>query len=170
MTIKIIKTGKKAQLKIQQMSFMLIAVIILFAIIALFYFTISFSGLNQTKINLDREKAAEIAVKIASTPEFIFNGMPNSIDADKLMILKSEEKYNDFWGVNGIIIQKIYPAGENIECKLSNYPDCSTIKLFTSKNLAPEKAFVSLCRKQEINGRPYDKCEMAVIMIDAGNK
>ena len=164
------KLSKKAQLKIQQMSFMLIAVFILFALVGLFYLSYKALNLQKEVIELRKEKTQALVTKIASTPELIYESRANSIDADKLMLLRGEEKYKEFWGIEGIIVQKIYPVTENSECRVSNYPDCSTIKLFTQSNSAPISSFISLCRKDSNNGRIYDKCELARIMIEISDE
>jgi len=164
MTVK----NKIGQLKIQQMAFMLVAVFLFFSLVLLFYFKISLGDVGKTARDLEIQKAEGMVEKLASSPELIFEGRPNSIDADKLMVLKSERKFKELWDVNGIIIRKIYPPSfeKEVECKISNYPDCNIIKVFTDKNIAPVKAYVALCRKQSNENGVYDKCELAVLMVD----
>ena len=105
MTVK----NKIGQLKIQQMAFMLVAVFLFFSLVLLFYFKISLGDVGKTARDLEIQKAEGMVEKLASSPELIFEGRPNSIDADKLMVLKSERKFKELWDVNGIIIRKIYP-------------------------------------------------------------
>lgn len=157
--------NKKGQLKIQQMSFMLIAVIVFFMLVFLFYLIISTAGLKKEHQELEREKAIGLVSKIASTAEFRFEGLANSVDEDKVMILKGEERYKDFFGVDGIIIKKLFPETENVECTLSTYPDCDTIKLFTNNESGSVSSFVSLCRKEVSGGHTYNKCGLAKLMI-----
>ncbi len=157
---------KIAQLKIQQMTFMLLAVTLLFVIVLLFFISFKFSGLKQDAEELKRDKASILASKIASTPEFIFEDTPNAIDADKLMILQSQTKYKEYFGVGGIIVRKIYPSGNLVECTKGNYPNCNIIKIFTSKNEAPVSTFVAWCTKQTTSGVPYNKCELGLLMIE----
>ena len=157
----------KAQLKIQQMIFMLLAVTLFFILAFLFFIAFKVTSLERDAIESNRDKAAGLVGKLSSNPEFVFENAANSIDADKLMILQAEDKYDDFFGVDGIILQKIYPAqSEIIECKRDNYPNCNQIKLFTDKDVTPISSFVSWCTKQTINGNAYDKCELAVLMIE----
>ncbi|MFA6023271.1 MAG: hypothetical protein WC781_04240 [Candidatus Pacearchaeota archaeon] len=158
--------NQKGQLKIQQMSFMLLAVFLFFMMVLLFYVAVSTTNLKKEQVSLERDKGIGLAAKIASTAEFGFEGIPNSIDADKAMIIKNEVKYRDYWGINGIIIKKVYPASSNIECKASNYPDCDTIKIFTANESSSISSFVSLCRKQTSGGHSYNHCELAKIMIE----
>ncbi len=168
---------KKGQFKIQQMIFMLLAVTLFFILVGLFFVAFKTASLQKDVVELKRDKAVEIIEKISSNPEFIFEdrSISNAIDSDKLMILKNENKYvfvengkrKTFWGVDGIIVRKIYPSeGEIIECTNENYPNCNLIKLFTNKNNAPISSFVSLCRKDSLNGIKYNRCELAELMIE----
>jgi len=156
----------RGQLKIQQMIFMLLALTLFFSLIALSYLAIKIAGLEDDARELKREKAIGLVTKLASSPEFNFEGVSRAIDADKLMILRDKEEYRDFWGVKGIIVEKIYPLSEDVECRLSNYPNCNKIKLFTNKDVAPVSSYVSLCRKQTVSGRSYNKCEIAILMLE----
>ena len=167
---------KKAQLKIQQTTFMLLAVTLFFILVFLFYVAIKVVNLEQSAVEANRNKAAGLVAKLSASPEFIFDDKTRAVDADKLMILKSENRYlsnegiysSTFWGVKGVIIEKIYPAGERIECTKKNYPDCTQIKLFTESNTAPVSSFVAWCSKNsgEAVGRAYDKCDLAILMIE----
>ena len=166
-------TNKKGQLKIQQMIFMLLAVTLFFILVGLFFIAYKTTTLQKEVATLKKDKADGLVGRIAGNPEFTFEGKSNAIDADKLMILQTENKYvfvengrkKTFWGVEGIIVRKIYPLGEDIECTRDNYPDCNLIKLFTKENSAPSSSFVSWCTKKNFQGTNYDKCELAEIMI-----
>lgn len=158
--------SKKAQLKIQQMIFMVLAITLFFILAGLFFLSVRITNLEKDVIELNRDKAVALVNKLASNPEFIFENIPNAVDADKLMILKSEARYRDFFGVDGIIIEKVYPISDSVECTLSTYPDCNKIKIFTSKDSAVTSSFISLCTKETIAGNSYNKCELARLMID----
>src|SRR3989344_5573246 len=95
---------KNGQLKIQQMVFMLLALTLFFILVVLFFLVIKTGDLQKDKVNLDREKAIGLVTKIASTPEFNFEGNSRTVDMDKLMILQSMKEYSNFFGVNGIIV------------------------------------------------------------------
>jgi len=159
---------KKAQLKIQQMIVMLLAVSLFFILVFLFYVSIKFSDLRQSKIDLDREKAAGLVTKIASMPEFSFGDNPRAVDVDKIMMLKELSEYKGFFGVKGIIIRKLPLTSTKIECSIDNYPECNLIKVFTTKDSAPTGSYVALCTKNSIDERAYDRCEMAYLMADNG--
>jgi hypothetical protein len=161
----------KGQLKIQQMTFMLLAVTILFILIAIFYISIRTVNLEKDLTLLEREKATALVTKIAATSELTFEGVPRAVDADKLMILRTETEYRDYWeGINGIIVKKLYPKSSERECTFANYPDCDTIKLFTDKNVANIGAYVSVCTKRSKNNIPYDYCELGYLMLEVKNE
>jgi len=162
----------KAQLKIQQMTFMLIAITLLFVIAGLFVLVFMFSGIKESANELNERNALLLVTRLANSPEFSCGesfGMLklNCVDEDKAMILKQNSKiYSNFWGVAGIEIQKIYP--ENLaECTLGNYPNCGLITVYSDdKNKgASSSNFVSLCRKENFEGEVYDKCEIAKLLV-----
>jgi hypothetical protein len=156
----------RGQLKIQQMAFMLMAVTLFFVLVALFYFGMKIAGLEKEKVDLEREKAIGLVSKIASTAEFNFDDNALSVDADKLMILKSLGEYRGFWGVKGIIVRKLPLTSSVVECTNLNYPNCNTIKLFTNSNSGLAASYVSLCTKSVFEGRRYDNCELAILMLE----
>ena len=161
---------KKAQLKIQQMAFMLVAVFIFFVLVGLFILSFSFSGLRRSAEALQEKESLLVVTKLTNSPEFscerAFGNKVNCIDWDKAMILKNSiSKYSGFWGVDNIIIRKA--TGENIECNSGNYPDCDYIDIF-SKGIEgyPVENFITLCNKKESDeGRVYDNCKIAKLIV-----
>lgn len=176
MVKKIILKTKKAQLKIQQMAFMLMAVTLFFVLVGLFVLVFRFAGLKEAATSLEEENAQLLVTKLANSPEFscgesFGSSRTNCIDADKLMVLRENiEIYSGFWGkgVSNIEIRKIYPAGEKI-CTLGSYPNCNIIRILSEEiNGTSIGNFVSLCRKEYYEGEVYDKCELAKIFVSYG--
>jgi len=170
--------NNKAQLKIQQMSFMLIAVVLFFALAGMFVFVIRFSGLKQASIILEEENSMLLVSKLANSPEFACGSSFGSdkiscVDGDKIMMLREHiDNYVGFWGIAEIEIRKVFPNFGNVECKLGNYPDCGIIKVY-SKNvnkLPASSNFVALCWKEDSDMGVYDKCELAKLMISSEDK
>jgi hypothetical protein len=165
----------KAQMKIQQMAFMLIAVTLLFAFAGIFVLSMKLSGLKNSATMLEQENAMLLVTKLANSPEFSCgesfggNDKTNCIDIDKAMILKENiAKYSNFWGVSDIEIRKIYPAeNRDVQCTINNYPDCNLITLFSTSGAGYDSSnFVSLCRKERAeNGGFYDKCELGKLLV-----
>jgi len=163
--------NKRAQLKIQQMVFMLLAVTLFFVLVGMLVLTLKFSGLKESATELEEKNAMLLVTRIANSPEFscgksFGNLKTNCIDADKVMMLKKNiDGYDNFWGrETNIEIMKIYPEGD-VVCTLGNYPDCHIINLQSKEIHIEHSNFVSLCRKDLINGEVYDKCELAKILV-----
>lgn len=158
--------NKRAQLKIQQMAIMIVAITLFFLLVLMFYLSIKMTSLREQAVELNREKAVGLVTKIASSPEFSFEGASRGVDIDKVMVLKEKTEYRDFWGVDGIIIEKLYPEAADAECTKSNYPNCNRILLFTDGRGEFVHSYISLCRKQSIEGRTiYDECELAILKL-----
>ena len=162
----------KGQLKIQQMTFMLIAVTLFFVLVGVFLLSISLSGIKESATELCEKNAMLLATKLANSPEFscgeaFGTQKTNCIDADKAMALRDNiMKYDDFWGVTNIEIRKIFPVENDKECDRSNYPNCNLIKINSGNEEGDYVSnFVSLCRKESFEGISYNKCELAKIMI-----
>lgn len=163
---------KRSQMKIQQMVFMLIAIMIFFALVGLLIVTIGFSGLKEKATALQEKNALLLASKLANSPEFSCGQTENCIDFDKAIVLKDNIKEyktgnKNFWGVSGIEIIKIYPENSDFtECNSQNYPDCNKITLISGTGTSAEN-FVSLCRKEYDSGNyiNYNKCELGKILV-----
>ena len=169
---KNLSKSKRSQMKIQQMAFMLIAVMVFFALVGLIILTVGFSGLKEKATALQEENARLLVSKLANSPEFscgkAFESRENCIDLDKIFVLKNNiDKYKNFWGVSGIEIMRIYPENKAIACTSANYPDCDSLKLISKTTGIFAENFVSLCRKEfdsETN-IIYDKCELGKMLV-----
>jgi len=168
---------KKAQMKIQQTAFMLIALTLFFVLVGLFVLGFKLSDLKRGASALEEKNTMLLVTKLANSPEFSCGesygtGKINCVDADKVMMLKQEsEKYSGIWGNSNISIRKIYPIGPDIECTTSTYPNCNTIEVYSkAKQGISIGNFVSLCRKERTESRPYDKCELALLMVSYEKK
>jgi hypothetical protein len=168
-----LKMKKNAQMKIQQMAFMLMAVTLFFVLVGMFVLLFSSTGLKQTALALEEKNTLLLVSKLANSPEFscgnsFGSNKINCIDEDKVMVLKdSIEKYRELWGsgIQNIIIRTI-PIGEAKLCTLGSYSDCNTIDIFSKGSIGfPIENFVSLCRKQAGSNGVYDKCEIAKLAI-----
>jgi len=158
----------RGQMKIQQMAFMLIAVTLLFVFVGIFFLKIILSDLNQSAEGLEEKNALLTVARLADSPEFscgssFGTSRSNCVDFDKVMSLSEiPERYSNFWGVEGISIQRIYPSVEGI-CTTGNYPDCGEINLFSDEGVGVSN-FISLCRKSE----QEEVCDVARITVYYG--
>jgi hypothetical protein len=162
---KYLKMDKKAQLKIQEMAFMLMAVIIFFAMAGMFFLVLMYNDLHNQANLLEQEKAISTAANIANTPEFSC-GEALCIDSDKLLVMQEREAYRDFWPITSFVVTKIGDQ-EKLECNEKNYPNCNYFKILDKQTESEQgvETFVSLCRKEQINGYFYDKCEIGRVLI-----
>lgn len=172
--------NKKAQMKIQQMAFMIVAITIFFILVGLFALSFVFSGLDAKKQALDEQNALTLVTKLANSPEFSCESAYGTqkaacVDFDKALALKAKnESYYNFWGVDGIEILKIYPEPTIplIKCTFSNYPNCDLLEIVVTKNhmgIAKE-SFITLCRKEGKGLGFYDKCELAKLIVRVENE
>jgi hypothetical protein len=175
---------KKAQMKIQQMSFMLLGVFLFFVLVGMIILSVSFSGLKRSATDLQAQNAFLLVTKLANSPEFSCgdsygNQKTDCVDEDKVMALKASiGNYKDFWGVTNIEIRKIYPTTlpyKEILCTTASYPaylngtSCNYINLMNKPASGNDESnFVALCRKEKYKEEIVNKCEMALLIIRYG--
>ena len=135
-------------MKIQQTAFMLVALVLFFSMIALVYFSISLANLREQAQYLREKEALENVKMIAATPEFAFTSSSdcsNCVDLDKVLMLKEQSSYKNFWKFEGLEVEIVYPKPPNEdECTKANYPNCKRITVISSVEKRPKTAFVSL--------------------------
>ncbi len=157
---------KKGQMKIQEMSFMLLALVLFFIIVGLFWLNLSGAGLKRSFEQLTTQKTVSSMVRLADSPELGCGDERLCIDLDKVLAIKNNPSFDPYWEIDGLVIKKIYPISDRtIECSVGGYSICNT---FTIKQPSPEStavsSFVSLCRKESISGYRYDKCEVGLLL------
>ena len=86
-----INQNKKAQLKIQEMAFFLVAIVLFFVLVGLFVFSIVFSNLSKGATSAAEERTLSSITNLADAPEFSC-GEPNCVDADKILGLMQNIK------------------------------------------------------------------------------
>ena len=159
--------NRRGQLKIQQMAFVLVALMIFFGLVSLIYFRLRVSNIEDSAVNLKDEEAKELVRKLSGSAEFAFTSedCSNCIDFDKVLILSERKSYEGFWNLKHLEIQKVYPESEGI-CNRQNYPKCDTLKIIDSgeNTGAITSSFVSLCRWESGKGEGYYKCEIGRIL------
>jgi hypothetical protein len=160
------KIRKKAQLKTQEMAFMLLAVILFFIIAGLFLIVIKYREMYQTAGLFEKEKVISTISKLADTAEFSCD-KTFCIDTDKLIVMQDRTSYSKFWPVDSLSIRKVFPKqAEPIPCTETNYPDCNLFEIHSKEgNINTESTYISLCRKEQTNeGYWYEKCELGEII------
>jgi hypothetical protein len=156
----------RGQLKIQQMAFTLVAIIIFFGLVSLFYFSIRINSLQEGAETDKEQESIELVRKFSSVPEVSWTqtDCDACVDLDKILILKDRPTYSGFWKVPLVKIEKIYPQSSK-ECTKANYPNCQTITLVdTQKKYVAHESYVSLCRHEQLPEN-HVKCELGKIII-----
>lgn len=171
--ISSLTASKSGQMKIQQMSFMLIAVTLFFALVGLGFVVVKVSNIKSAATDLAEEDAKLLVSKIANSPEFscgnsFGSSKSNCIDLDKVMMLKeNSERYGDFWGVSGIEIRVTSAdnkfSGE-VECTPRNYPECNYLKIGSPEGFDYSN-YVALCRKESYGSYIGEKCDVGKIIV-----
>lgn len=155
----------KGQLKIQEMAFVLVAVIIFLALVLLVYFSIRSSSLQKDAQSMLEDNARALVSSIARYPELTWSDCSNCIDLDKALVFKergNSSKYDRRWEVDYLMIERIYPNRTSGECASGNYPACSKITLIGSNNSgAVYGSFVNLCKWDE--SQSMSVCELGKV-------
>jgi len=141
--------NKKAQLKIQEMAFVLVAIVIFFALIALVFFSIKLNSIKKQAGLVQEEQAASLVRQISGIPELSWS-CSSCIDFDKAMALSLSDKnaLSSFLELDYLKIELLYPQSNNQSCVLGSYPNCKNLLLInTTTNFGiVSSAFVNLCR------------------------
>jgi len=162
----------KGQLKIQEMAFMILAVVVFFILVGLFGLSLIYGGIQEGATEQQEKLAQSMVLNLANSPEFACNSNPNCIDVDKIMALQDKmiiykELWTKFAGIK-IITQQGLMNNKNLEeCNRGNLDSCDEIILF-EKDVGKEyrETFVTLCRKVESsNNMIYEKCEIGKLSI-----
>ncbi len=140
------------QLKVQEMAFVLVALMIFFALVAILYLAVRGSLLDQSARDQSDEKALEAVRQIASTPEFTWSECKGCIDLDKVFLLKQQIARNaslqGLWDYDYLAVESVYPSRSGGECTPATYPACNRTTVFLSQASygVAVSAFVTICR------------------------
>lgn len=138
-------------MKIQEMVFTLVALMIFFAMVGMIYFSINVVGLREKVQELRDKEARESIKKISGMAEFTFTpttDCTSCIDLDKVIFMKSNRAYEELWSFDYLVIEILDSKLPNQECTAANYPDCNKVTLIkkTGDFGAASGAFVALAR------------------------
>jgi len=175
---KLFSGSSRSQMKIMEMSFMILALFLFFVMVGLF-FLVSYTSdsINQANL-LYRQGTINTLAALSETPEFEC-GEFNCVDLDKMFKLKEMAStggiYRDFWSsISSLKIVKVYPyiSGEQ-KCVNNVNDNCNTIIIKqkeTGVNEMIDSTFVSICRKEYKDNYVYDKCEIGRIVAGTAEK
>ncbi|MCK4649921.1 hypothetical protein KAT36_01685 [Candidatus Pacearchaeota archaeon] len=160
--------GKGGQMKIMQMSFMIIAVFFFFILVGLFFLGIAFKDIRSGAEQLQREQAISSLEVIAGMNELAYySGESMSVDEDKLRIMSGSLSvdYGEFWPIASLEFHKVYPAfDEVVKCPAVG---CNYYEIFDSGQRDVEKfsSYVSICKRVREFDSVYNRCEIGKIVV-----
>ena len=155
----------KGQLKIQEMAFVLVAIVIFFALVLLLYLSIRGASLQKDAQTILEDNAKALVSSISRYPELTWSDCSNCIDLDKALVFKetgNSSEYARKWEVDYLMIERVYPNETIRECQIGNYPSCSKITLIDSGVTGVVYGtFVNLCRWED--SQSISICELGRI-------
>ena len=162
--------SKKADMKIQQMTFMILFVFIFFSFAGLFFVSIQKGKINENFNTLQRESAISSIETIANMPELNCDSSRTlCVDEDKVITFTTISKsYKSFWPVASIKVRKVFPKNvKDIKCPAAN---CSYYEVYNSNqtNVVEYGTFVSICKAVRNEGVVQEICELG--RLDVGVK
>ncbi len=165
--------SRRGQMKIMQMMFMIVGVVLFFVLVGLFFLRVSFSNLHSGARELAKEQAISSMKTIAEMPELSYDARnPMMLDEDKLTAMSGGlgENYTDFFPVASVEVYKIYPVfSKVIKCPAAN---CNYYDVYDSgqQEVTKLSSYVSICKKLKEFGSVYDKCALGKIVIGVKNE
>ena len=143
-------TNKKAQLKIQEMAFVLVAVVFLFILLMLFFAKFQESKISDLSVEIRETRITTMLRSIASLPELSCSELKTTscIDKDKLDVFQSpavRERYSYIWDsakISKLEVIEIFPSENNYIIYESQ----------TKESTVSYSTFISLCTS--------DKCKI----------
>ncbi len=143
---------RRGQLKVQEMAFVLVALMVFFALVAVLYLSVRTSFLEQGVRESSDERARSAARYLAATPEFAWHACSGCVDLDKVFLLK--QRLNRTLSISVLdeydflAFESLYPPRAGGECTAGTYPACNRTTLIKTRadyGIAVS-SFVTLCR------------------------
>jgi len=130
----------KAQIKIQEMAFVLIALILLAGIVFIFYLRIQSSSITKAGESIRQQETISLLDKIVSIQELSCQKGEMCIDEDKALIIsKNQEAVKDvFQNIKIAKVKRIYPEGSDIVLYQSGKANQSYA------------SFINLCKQDKV--------------------
>ena len=162
----------KAQMKIQQMAFMIVAVFLFFTLVGLFFISWQSKSIGQSAADLQKEQALSSLDVIANMPELncdLTEGL--CLDEDKLNVLAGSGNlsadYAEFWPVASVKVYKVYPSFDVsgvVKCPALN---CNYWEVYDSGQVSTEEfsGYVNICKRSREFNYNYDKCEIGKLLV-----
>lgn len=166
------KIDSGAQMKIQQMAFMVLAVFFFFMLVGLFFLGWYLKDIRANRETLLQNEAISSIKVISGMTEFSCSSSEEfCLDEDKLRVFGGNfsENYDEFWPVSSVKVYKIYPSFDSvIKCPA---PNCNYYEIYDSSqsNVVEYSSYVSICKKVRNGNYVYDKCEIGKLLVGVKN-
>lgn len=158
----------RGQLKIQQMAFVLVALMLLFGLVLVFYVSIKTGSIRSSAEEIRELQSKEAARKIVGSPEFMYpaGSCTACADFDKLFVLKetiaASDSYDSFWNTPLIQIKRL--SDSEIECTKQNYPNCDMITLYNaSSGFSSVSSFIAVCFYDPTINK--ERCDLGKVVL-----
>jgi hypothetical protein len=158
----------RAQMKIMQMAFMIVAVFFFFVLVGLFFVGIQFKDVAGNAAQLQKEQAISSLRVIADMPELNYDSSKAiTLDEDKLRVMSGPFGlyYEQLWPVASVSVYKIWPVANQLkECPGVG---CNYYKIYDNgqTNVQTYSTYVSICNKVKEDGYVYDRCEVGKLEV-----
>jgi len=159
---KVSPRPKRSQFQIQQMAFMIVAIVIFFVLVGLFFLMYQSASLKGSFAQLQRDKAISALSILSNMPEITCGDL--CVDVDKVESILNKD-YSGFWNVASVKIYKVSSSSESVvKCPA---PNCNYWEIYDSeqKNIKEFSSYVSLCRMQLKQGSIYEKCDIGKLVV-----
>jgi hypothetical protein len=164
--------NKKAQYRIQQMVFMIVALLFFFILVGIFIVGYQFRTAKGNFADLQKEQAISFLEVLRNMPEFAYSSKDSSskdlcLDLDKIEVISSNiSNFSDLLPVASVEIIK--GSSKRILCPSNN---CNSYLVYDSKQKDTQKyeTSVCLCKKLSENSYSYDKCDMGKLIVGVKN-
>jgi hypothetical protein len=159
--------NKSAQMKVQQMSFFILAIFLFFMLVGMFFIMLQYRDVQSSAESLQKDQAISSLETISNMPELVCDtGEPFCLDFDKVLVFREyANAYADFLPVASINVYKLNPLSNKvIRCPAEN---CTYYEIYSSGQTRVQEysTFVSICQKEENFGRSTYDCSLGKISV-----
>ena len=147
--------NNKAQLKIQEMAFVLLALAVLAMIAFIFYMRLQASSLERAGEETKQQTAISLLGKIAALQELRCEKGEICIDEDKANIAKTKNLANLFQGLKKVEVKRIYPAGSDLVIWQAG----------SGQGNQSYSTFISLCKQEKAGTYVEWKCGISLLEV-----
>jgi hypothetical protein len=154
----------KGQLKIQEMAFVIVALVVLFALVALFFVSWRLHSVQGEVETLHEYAGGKIVSQLVNTPE-LGGSCHGCLSWDNAWVLaQRNNSLKDRWNLDYLEIQIV---GVNQTCTRQTYPSCGTMVLIPGEAYGTaQRAFGAVCYwDQNIE---QERCQLGMVIASGG--